>query len=278
MSDQELQESQQLQRSLDSLAECEREMSVADRDVEIFRVKRTHKVFAARREILKHISNFWYIVLAENDDFAEYVSVEDLKYLEAIENIYVEYKVASIDEPSDDDLKHFKDFSITISFTGGSGDASVPKQSVTKYFQTVIEDGEERIISKPVEVQWPVELENINPQAIKLQNKGKVLTKEQRASYRLGMKSFFSWFAWTGEKPGKEFRNGEDLTRLIIDDLYLNALKYYVLALPNNDESEESDENDSSEGEELDLDDDDDDTNDKKRGIEQDEEVNKRQK
>lgn len=276
MSEQELQESLQLQRSLDKLAECEREMSVADRDVEIFRLKRTHKVFEVRKEILKNISNFWYIVLAENDDFAEYVSVEDLKYLEAIENMYVEYKISSIEEPSEEDLKHFKDFSVTISFTGGSGDGSVPKQSVTKHFQTIIEDGEEKIISKSVDVQWPQELESINPQAIKLQNKGKVLTKEHRANYRLGMKSFFSWFSWTGEKPGKEFRNGEDLTRLIIDDLYLNALKYYVLALPNNDESEESDEEDSSEGEELDLDDED--MNDRKRGLEDDESENKRQK
>ena len=56
MSEQELQESLQLQRSLDKLAECEREMSVADRDVEIFRLKRTHKVFEVRKEILKNIS------------------------------------------------------------------------------------------------------------------------------------------------------------------------------------------------------------------------------
>ena len=63
------------------------------------------------------------------------------------------------------------------------------------------------------------------------------------------MKSFFAWFEWTGTKPSKEFRSGEDLTRLILDDLFPNAVRYYAEALKNDQESEE----DSLEGEELDV-------------------------
>ena len=62
------------------------------------------------------------------------------------------------------------------------------------------------------------------------------------------MKSFFAFFAWTGKKPGKEFRNGEELARLIVDDVYPYAVKDYTEALRGDDDDEFT-----SEGEELDI-------------------------
>ena len=82
-----------LERALTSLAECEQEMDVAERDAEIYRIKNTQKIYTKRSEIIKKIPNFWYIVLAENEDFAEYIRIEDLKYLEALSNIHVEYDI-----------------------------------------------------------------------------------------------------------------------------------------------------------------------------------------
>lgn len=237
-------DSKTLQQSLDSLAELESQMGVAERDCEIYRLKKTSQIYKSRSTVLAEIPKFWYIVLAENDEFADYIGLEDLKYLESIVNINVEYKIAE----QETDLDHFKDFSITFSFDND--------QVVTKEFHVIITDGEEKIISKPVDIIWPEELKETNPRLIKdraKKNKTE-LSKDDKKNYRLGIKSFYSWFSWTGEKPGKEFRNGEELTRLIIDDLFLNAIKYYVLALQNDDQDEESeDENDSSEGEELDL-------------------------
>ena len=58
-------------------------------------------------------------------------------------------------------------------------------------------------------------------------------------------------------KPGKEFRNGEDLATLLSEDLYLNALKYYIIALSPDEDDDANDEEDTTEGEELDLSDDD---------------------
>lgn len=139
----------------------------------------------------------------------------------------------------------------------------VPKQSITKEFEVEIEDGEEKITSKAVDVQWPEELKSINPHVIKAV-KGKDLSKQDKKNYRLGMKSFFAWFSWTGLKPGKEFRNGEDLARLITDDLFPYAVKYYTEALPGADEGDD----DTSDPEELDVDEDSEDQsddNDKKR-------------
>lgn len=234
-----------IETNLLKLAECEKLMDSAERDAEIYRIKKTQGIFSQRRQILREIPNFWYIIVAENDDFSDYISVEDLKYLECIEDIYVHYKI------TDGEPKNPKDFSITISFK--SDNQLVPNQTVTKDFEVEIEEGEEKITSTPVDIQWPSELDSINPILIK-KAKGKDMTKEDKRNYRLGMKSFFSWFTWTGLKPGKEFRNGEDFTRLFIDDLFPYAVKYYTEALPGGDQEDE----DTSDPEELDLEDEED--------------------
>lgn len=252
MSSQEAQDLSALQKGLDDLAQWENQMAVIDRDVEIFRIRSSRQHYSRRSEIVKSIPKFWYIVFAENDDFADYVSADDLKFFESIENVDVSFKIATADEPlTANDYDHYKDFSISFTF---SDSGLVPAQTVTKHFRTILENGEELIFLDPVEVAWPSELSAIDPRRIKSENKGKPLQGKLKKDYRLGMRSFFSWFAWTGEKPGKEFRNGEDFTRLIADDLYLNALKYYILALPSiNSGSEDEEEGDSSEGEALDL-------------------------
>ena len=236
----------QIDQSLLNLAQCESLMDSAERKAEIFRIKTTQPIFEKRRHILITIPKFWYIVLAENDDFSDYISVEDLKYLETIKEIHVHYDVADNEDTSD--LTVNKDFSITITFDDVA-EASVPPQTVTKHFVTSVEDGEEKLSSKAVDVKWPQELDYINPGLIKANKSKHDFSDDDKKNYRRGMKSFFSWFAWTGEKPGKEFRNGEDLTRLIIDDLFPYAVKYYTEALPGADEEDE----DSSDPEELDI-------------------------
>ncbi|KGT63811.1 hypothetical protein I503_06006 [Candida albicans SC5314] len=245
-------EGKRLQLSLDKLGDWEKEMSQVEREAVIYRIKKTQPMYAKRRSILKEIPKFWYIVLAENDDFADYISPDDLKYLEYIDDIYVYYPIV------DDEAGHFKDFNITVTF---GKNPYIPEQEITKKFKIVIqEDGDERIVSESVEVKWPHELSKINPSVIKEKYKGKDkkdMSAKDKKNYRLGMKSFFSWFNWTGEKPGKEFRNGEDLATLLSEDLYLNALKYYIIALSPDEDDDANDEEDTTEGEELDLSDDD---------------------
>ena len=80
-------------------------------------------MYAKRRSILKEIPKFWYIVLAENDDFADYISPDDLKYLEYIDDIYVYYPIV------DDEAGHFKDFNITVTF---GKNPYIPEQEITK--------------------------------------------------------------------------------------------------------------------------------------------------
>ncbi|KAI5962885.1 hypothetical protein KGF57_001324 [Candida theae] len=243
-------ESEILSESLNQLSAWESQMDKVEKDADIYRLKLTQPMYAKRRTMLKTIPRFWYIIIAENDEFAEYASPDDLKYLEYIDDIYVHHPVVEEDEGQR--ICNPRDFDITISFKKSP---IIEEQSVTKSFKVVLRDnGEEHLESLPVEIKWPHELSKINPQLVKERtNGGKNMTSEDKKWYRAGMKSFFSWFAWTGKKPGKEFRNGEDLANLISEDIFINALKYYIVALTNESEDEDSNEEDSSEGEELDL-------------------------
>lgn len=243
-------EAAHLEKCLVELAACEQEMDLAEKDAEVYRINKTQKIYESRREILKRIPQFWYIVLAENDDFAEYLAPEDLQYLETITDVYVRHKVVD-----SGDIKHYRDFSITISFEDKASKEHpiISTQEVIKHFTTMLAEGEEKLVSEPVLVEWPQELASINPKEIKKLADGSDLSKEQKKNYRAGMRSLFAWFDWTGAKPGKEFRSGDDLARLILDNIFPYAVKYYTEALPNDDD----DEFDSSEeGEELDISDD----------------------
>lgn len=244
-------EAANLEKCLVELASCEQEMDQAEKDAEVYRIKNTQKIYESRRQILKRIPQFWYIVLAENDDFAEYLAPEDLQYLETITDVYIHHKVVDTG-----DVKHYRDFSITISFEDKASEdhAIIIKQEITKHFSTVMEDGEEKLVSEPAAVEWPHDLGSINPKLIKKRADGGDLSKDEKKNYRAGMRSLFAWFDWTGARPRKEFRSGDDLARLILDNIFPYAVKYYTEALPNDDD----DEFDSSEeGEELDISDDD---------------------
>lgn len=227
-----------LQQQFEKLAECETAMAKVDKEVEQFRIDKLADLFKQRRDIVKHMPKFWYIALAEHEDFVDLIAMEDLKFLEDIKDIYVEYQ----------DVDHF---TITFEFDG----ELVPKQTVSKKFTITTKDGEDTVTSEAVDIEWPEELKDINPKLIKAE-KGSNLSKDDKANYRAGMRLLFAWFDWTGEKEGKEFREGDELARVLANDIYVNAVKYYTVALQDDgDEVEE----DSSEGEELDLEDDDND-------------------
>ncbi|OBA21024.1 hypothetical protein METBIDRAFT_78120 [Metschnikowia bicuspidata var. bicuspidata NRRL YB-4993] len=239
----------ELSEHLEKLSNCEVQMAEAEKQCEIFHAKTTQGIFSKRRAITQNIPQFWYIVLAQCDDFAEYVRPEDLKYMELISDIYVHRDVVD-----SDDVDNYRDFSITFQFSGSEGDALVPQQTVTKKFTFSKKDGQELMVSQPVTVEWPQELQDISPAKIRSEKLGEY-TPEQRKKYRQGMRSFFAWFEWTGKKPGKEFRGGEDLAQLITDEIFPGAVNLYVEAM----NSEQDSDVDSSEGEELDVSDDDDD-------------------
>ncbi|GEQ67554.1 hypothetical protein JCM33374_g1219 [Metschnikowia sp. JCM 33374] len=239
----------ELSEYLEKLSDCEVQMAEAEKQCEIYHAKKTQSIFGNRRDITKNIPQFWYIVLAQCEDFAEWVRPEDLKYMEQISDIYVHRDIVD-----SDDVKHYRDFSITFEFKGNDGEASIPSQTVTKKFNFSKEDGVEKMTSEAVSIEWPQELHDICPALIRKNKQGEY-SADERKKYRQGMRSFFAWFEWTGRKPGKEFRGGEDLTQLLTDEIFPSAVNLYVEAM----NSEQDSDADSSEGEELDVSEDEDD-------------------
>ena len=210
-------------------------------------MKLTKSLFEERRNILANIPKFWYIVLAQHEDFQEYVQTEDMKYMEFIKDIFVE-KMIDVNGKNDDP----KTYAVTFQFR--SPDGEIENQKVTKYFYTEVNpaSGYESVKSYKAEVKWPAEFEKINPILIKDRVKDGKWTHEEKKNYRIGMKSFFAFFSWTGKHPGKEFRYGEQLAEMLSEDIFPLAVDYYTLAAPGLNENDNEEEEDSS-SEELDV-------------------------
>ncbi|GMM28203.1 Vps75 protein [Martiniozyma asiatica (nom. inval.)] len=245
---------EQLDSALGKLQDIEKEIQQADSKVENFKTDLFRPIYERRRTYLMQVPKFWYVVFAQHEDFQEYIRLEDMPFLEKIDDLYVEFwtkpnkKVTienvEIEVPS-------KGFDLTISFKGSN---DLPDQSITKTFEWVLkEQGERNLESEPVKIKWPASMNGINPSLIrdKAKEENRAITSAEKKAYRLGMRSFFAFFSWTGKKPGKEFRNGEELAALIAEDIFPAALDYYVLAMPGLGDNEEEEDVESEE--ELDL-------------------------
>lgn len=237
------------------LAKIEEQMERAERQAEIARLRSVQQLYDQRRAYTASIDGFWQIVLTQHPEFSEYVSSEDLKYVEQISNIHIQWDIAA---PDADEAADPGDFAITFEFSARGSD--FPAQTVTKEFKleqvdphtagpvgdddSETEPETQKLVSESVEIVWPRSYDSINPG--KIQDKK---TPEGKKRYRAGMKSLFAFFRWTGLKPGKEFPNGEELARLFSEDIFPYAVKYYTEA--QRDGLEEELDSDASEA--LDL-------------------------
>ncbi|QPG76884.1 hypothetical protein FOA43_004278 [Brettanomyces nanus] len=248
-----------LEKALIELQKVEKEQQEIDKKVQKYRVQLTKPLFAERRKAIRQIPKFWYIVLAQHEDFQEYIQTEDMKYLEFIKDLYVE-KMADEKGPNEDP----KTFALTFTFE--SPNKEIDSQTVTKYFYTEVnpDTGYESIKSHDAKIEWPKEFDDINPNLIKKSRKDHKWTHEKKKNYRVGMKSFFAFFSWTGLKDNKEFRYGEQLAEMFSEDIFPLAVEYYTLAAPGIGKDGEDEESDSS-SEELDIDSDEDDDEDYKK-------------
>lgn len=219
---------EKLSLALQGLANIEDELEACDKKVQNYRLSVLQPVYNKRNALIQDVPDFWKIVLTQHQDFADYIQVEDFKYVENISSIEIDWE--SIDE-----------FQITFNFQGIEDD--FPKQKVCKKFKLEydvdkvynpnklkpeeLEDMEEfgYWTSEPCAIQWPASYNGFNP--AKIMDKSSAIGKK---NYRKGMKSFFGWFKWTGLKIGKEFPNGQDLATLFTDDIYPHCLKYYTQA------------------------------------------------
>lgn len=259
MSKAELPVDKTVEESFVELQEIEKEIQKADARVEHFKNETFAPIYNRRRQYLQKIPKFWYVVLAQHEDFQEYVTVEDMKYMDLIDDLHVEFGT----EIKDDDELTRQNFTITMKFKNGiDSDNKIIEQEVVKKFVWKIdpETGSRKLESESASFIWPEALNNIDPAAIKnaVKNEKRTLTSEEKKRYRQGMRSFFSFWKWTGTKPGKEYRNGEELATFIAEDIFPAALDYYVLAAPGLGAGDDEDDDNETSGEELDLSEDDD--------------------
>lgn len=241
-----------MDQALVSLQRLEVEQQQLDKKVQKYKIEITKPVFEKRRKVIANIPQFWYIVLAQHEDFQEYITTEDMKYLEFIKDIYVEKMVDK--NGANDDPQTFR---ITFQFEAPNGE--IDSQTVSKYFYTETDgdNGFQSIKSHPVAIEWPKDLQKINPELVKAHRVDHKWTPEQKKNYRAGMKSFFAFFEWTGLKEGKEYRYGEQLAEMFSEDIFPLAVDYYTLAAPGLGNDDDDDAGDSS-SEELDIDEDED--------------------
>ncbi|SCU99378.1 LAME_0G02938g1_1 [Lachancea meyersii CBS 8951] len=224
-----------LTNSLEALARVEDDIDVVEKEVEIIRLRKMAPLYELRGKAITGVDGFWKVVLSQHSDFANYVRAADLKYIDCIKSIEMKWMCLE-----DNKLDH-RNVAISFEFDGIDGDFEA--QIVTKYFKIEnditkfkytgkrteeddLRDGELGFLtSEPCQIKWPKSFNNINPSLVSDKS-----TAEGKKNYRTGMKSFFSWFKWTGLKVGKEFPNGDGLANLLADDIYPNCTKYYTEA------------------------------------------------
>lgn len=233
------------------LAQNELKVEKIDKEVEQYKIRKMESVYSERDTLIEKIPSFWKIVLSQHLDFANYIRASDFKYIDAIEKITVKY---------DADIEKIGSFSISFHFNEIKDD--LVSQVVTKTFTLTKEvpasknkddesdeddlEHEEVLVSEPCTIQWPKEYNSINPDLITDKK-----SSEGKKNYRQGMKSFFGWFRWTGQKPGKEFPHGDSLATLFSEDLYPYCVKYYTEA--QRDFADEASYSEDSSEEGIDL-------------------------
>ena len=265
------------------LYECETETIHLERQLEVQRLKKISKIYERRRQCVMNIDKFWYVVLSQHEDFAEYIKPVEYGYFEYLKDLYVTWEVAEMDSGKEQKQQEGEDhkkkienpgnFSVTFVFDNEGNVNTVESQTITKKFWSIPNeqenskdlngvdafDQETRLVSEKVDVKWPKEL----------------LT----ASDLEKRKSFFSLFKWTGkekddfnksktkvkgEEVVDEFDDHEykkktrgtlleveDLINLFVEDIFPNAVKYY--AATQHDSLQEELEDDEESEPELEI-------------------------
>jgi template-activating factor I len=180
------------------------------------------------------VPKFWITVLIASALLSDYITFEDQDLIEHLTDLYVQW-----------DEKNGKDFTISFEFEENEFIDNLKLVKKFTYKEEKVEDEESdeviterKYVSEPVEIKW---------------KKGKNLTTVNAEDNET---SFFSWFNFVGTGPG-DFRDGETIALTLADEIFPNALKFYVEAGLDDDieleyDLEEGDEDDEDDEEEED--------------------------
>ncbi|KAK9472493.1 uncharacterized protein V1510DRAFT_416908 [Dipodascopsis tothii] len=212
------------------LAKLETDFEQAELDVLKYQTKTLKPLYARRAKIINALPRFWPIALEQfGEDIDQYITPQDAKLFEAIAGVDLERDEA---DP--------RTFTLTFTFDDNE---YLDQKVLAKTFRYVAEeaaDGEDgprhKYVSDAVEIQWK--------------------PKKNLAKTKVGAPtSFFTWFAWQNAGGDHEdvFEDAHELALALAEDLYPNAVKYYIEAIDEENESDDeidigSDGSDGSDG------------------------------
>ncbi|RMZ87387.1 hypothetical protein DV736_g5392, partial [Chaetothyriales sp. CBS 134916] len=271
-------ENEKIQETLSALGELEKGFA----DVELNYLRRKEfdlkPLYAKRSEALQKIPDFWSTVfLNAPEDIEQHYSVRDLEFLSAITSFSVErYQIKSHDNGEPRSLRFTFEFSPNDLFT----DAKLVKE-----FEYVSSpDGAGNLISTPVPIKWKSKKKDptdglldaaVNlyraEQSMTLQKSGKTIEMVDREGLWQHEKLLekIEKLDESGEEPsitrwfgfrGAVFAAGEEVAISLAEDLWSDALDYYMRANEEPDTDfagfdEGDDEVDEDDDVELDPDD-----------------------
>ncbi|OLL22928.1 putative nucleosome assembly protein [Neolecta irregularis DAH-3] len=184
---------------ISKLASIEEESDTVEQEILKYRTKLMTPVFEKRRQIAKETPMFWPTVFdAVDDEFASYVLPQDHPLISCINDLYVER-----------DLSEPRTFTITFGFE--ENEYLEEKSLVlSKRFVYNEQDQEGSYSSEAVEILW---------------KQGKKISHEKSSA----TPSFFSLFSWEG-KETDVFDDGRQVAVLLADDIFPNAIQYFLQA------------------------------------------------
>ena len=74
-----------------ALAEIENDVEGVEKETELLRLEKLSPVYLKRKAAIAGIPGFWKVVLSQHSDFANYVRAADLKYIDCIFDIEVQW-------------------------------------------------------------------------------------------------------------------------------------------------------------------------------------------
>ncbi|KAK6354673.1 hypothetical protein TWF696_003813 [Orbilia brochopaga] len=255
-----------------ALGDLELEFERAEVEILKFQIAQTSPLYARRNVLTSAIPSFWPTVLDATPDFDSHIAPQDMDAMSTITAI-------TVTRPNPG--REPRDFIIEFAFDPAGNqwfsDLTLKKQF---WWRSSGGDGWSGLVSEPVEIHWKKDRDLTAGEtsavyaAWKLrksqkESKGKGAapnsdadSKKKSLEERLkgGQPSFFTWFAWIGrgregdlDKEDEEedlFNHGDEVALTLADDVYPNAIKYFLEALTGGEDSDANDEISDDEEEE----------------------------
>ncbi|KAF3933107.1 hypothetical protein ABW20_dc0110676 [Dactylellina cionopaga] len=237
-----------------ALGDLELEFEKAEVEVLKYQIAQTTPLYTRRNRLTTAIHSFWPTVFDSTPDFDQHIAPQDVPAISTITAVNV-IRPNPATEP--------RDFIVELSFDSEKNEWFEDAVLTKRFWWKTVVGAWSGLVSEPVEVQWK-EGKDLSG--------GETARKKKTLEERLagGQPSFFTWFAWVGkgtdygadgtvgghvhgencdhghdeeDADGESdlFNHGDELALTIADDIYPNAIKYFLESLTGGNSDVDSD-------------------------------------